>query len=137
MIQQQRGAGTCRNQLMHSPRIGDHLANERTYLAWLRTCFSLISLGFASNRFGVFLAELHVKAQSNAASADTAPGTRRFGLGMVIFGTLLTILATAHYLRVQKDIENDLSLRRPYLVWVVSILAVVFGGSCVILLLSG
>jgi putative membrane protein len=119
------------------PRISDHLANERTYLAWLRTCFSLISLGFATNRFGFFLIELHAKAQSAAENTDISGGTRRFGLGMVIFGTLLTVLATLHYLRVEKDIQLSQTLRRPYLIWMVSVMALIFGASSVILLITG
>ncbi|MBW3625040.1 MAG: DUF202 domain-containing protein [Armatimonadetes bacterium] len=30
--------------------VRDHLANERTYLAWLRTGFTLIGLGFVAVR---------------------------------------------------------------------------------------
>jgi len=32
-----------------------HLANQRTFLAWLRTCVALIGLGFIVSRFGLFL----------------------------------------------------------------------------------
>ncbi|HOK48281.1 MAG TPA: DUF202 domain-containing protein, partial [Bryobacteraceae bacterium] len=36
----------------------DHLANERTFLAWLRTAVALISLGIAINRFSLYLSRL-------------------------------------------------------------------------------
>lgn len=32
-----------------------HLANQRTFLAWLRTCVALIGLGFVVAKFGLFL----------------------------------------------------------------------------------
>jgi uncharacterized membrane protein YidH (DUF202 family) len=35
--------------------ITDHLSNERTYLAYLRTGVSLMSFGIAINRFSIFL----------------------------------------------------------------------------------
>jgi putative membrane protein len=36
----------------------EHQANERTFLAWLRTSIALIGFGFAIARFGLFLREL-------------------------------------------------------------------------------
>jgi hypothetical protein len=34
--------------------VGDHLANERTYLAWLRTALSISAFGIAINRFSLY-----------------------------------------------------------------------------------
>ena len=36
----------------------EHQANERTFLAWLRTSLALIGFGFVIARFGLFLREL-------------------------------------------------------------------------------
>jgi putative membrane protein len=36
-------------------RLREHQANERTFLAWLRTSITLIGFGLAINRFGLFL----------------------------------------------------------------------------------
>jgi putative membrane protein len=36
----------------------EHQANERTFLAWLRTSIALIGFGFAIARFGLFLRQL-------------------------------------------------------------------------------
>ena len=33
------------------PRVTDHLANERTFLAWFRTGLTLIALGIAAGQF--------------------------------------------------------------------------------------
>ncbi len=38
----------------------EHQANERTFLAWLRTSVALIGFGFAIARFGLFLRQLRV-----------------------------------------------------------------------------
>jgi putative membrane protein len=38
----------------------EHQANERTFLAWLRTSIALIGFGFAIARFGLFLQELQI-----------------------------------------------------------------------------
>ena len=39
-------------------RITDHMANERTYLAWLRTGITVIALGFVVAKFGLIVREL-------------------------------------------------------------------------------
>lgn len=33
----------------------DHAANERTYLAWIRTAVALMGLGFVVERFDLFV----------------------------------------------------------------------------------
>ena len=39
-------------------RLADHLANERTLLAWSRTSIAIIALGFVVARFGLLIREL-------------------------------------------------------------------------------
>ena len=46
----------------------EHLANERTFLAWVRTALGLIGLGFVLARMGLFLRQL--------ADAGLAPSGR-------------------------------------------------------------
>ena len=43
----------------------DHAANERTFLAWVRTAVAIIAFGFVVERFDLFLAVL---VPSNAAT---------------------------------------------------------------------
>jgi putative membrane protein len=33
----------------------DHLANERTFLAWVRSCIAIMALGFVVARFGLLI----------------------------------------------------------------------------------
>src|SRR6516165_661830 len=42
--------------------VTDHLANERTYLAFLRTSVGLISFGITINRFSLFLLQTQIVA---------------------------------------------------------------------------
>ena len=37
--------------------VSEHLANERTILAWIRTAIAVMTLGIAINRFSLFLVE--------------------------------------------------------------------------------
>ena len=40
-----------------SKKVSDHLANERTFLAWIRTGLATIAFGFVIERFGLALRE--------------------------------------------------------------------------------
>ena len=49
----------------------DHAANERTFLAWVRTAIAVIAFGFVIEKFNLF-----VLTMANANSLDATP-TRR------------------------------------------------------------
>jgi len=42
-------------------RTQQHLANQRTFLAWLRTAVALFGLGFVVSRFGLFLRSIIIE----------------------------------------------------------------------------
>ena len=52
----------------------DHLAKERTYLAWTRTSLGLIALGIGVERFERFRADMQAQAQARRASANSSNG---------------------------------------------------------------
>ena len=118
-----------------SQYVSQHLANERTYLAWLRTSFSLLTLGFATNKFGQFLVELHMNSDQEIPP-DFLSGSRRFGLVMVIFGTVLMAIASWNYQRTRKGIKAGDYHPASLLIWIVSIMSVLFGITAVVLLLQ-
>lgn len=81
----------------------EHLANERTHLSYLSTAISLVSLGITVNRFSVYLID--------SGDADRRPvgilrDTKQIGLGMVLYGFLLMVLALHRYLRVDRAIDR-------------------------------
>lgn len=64
-----------------------HLANERTFLSWLRTSIALIGLGFIVARFGLFLREygLVIKNANNAAASSFGHyQSSLIGIGIII-----------------------------------------------------
>ncbi|MBC1256732.1 YidH family protein [Trichormus variabilis] len=81
-----------------SDRIRDHLANERTYLAWMRS-------GIALMGFGVLIVRLRI-LQPPLASQPPGNGWK-LGLAFALVGVLTVLLSTQHYFAVRKDIDED------------------------------
>lgn len=93
----------------------EYLANERTFLAWIRTGIASISIGFVIARFSFWLREIAVSTGS--ASNVPQPGlSLPIGLGMVAFGAIMTLLAAFRYRAVHQAIEYDLPHPRSALI---------------------
>jgi putative membrane protein len=81
-----------------SDRIRDHLANERTYLAWMRS-------GIALMGFGVLIVRLRI---IRPPLAPLPPGNGwKLGLAFALVGVLTVLLSTQHYFAVRRDIDED------------------------------
>ena len=52
------------------PRYSDHAANERTFLAWVRTAIAIMAFGFLVEKFDLFSAN---RSADLLASRGTAP----------------------------------------------------------------
>jgi putative membrane protein len=79
-------------------RVRDHLANERTYLAWMRSAIALMG-------FGVLIVRLRLL---RPPLAPQPPGNGwKLGLAFAIAGLLMVLLSTQHYFAVRYDIEED------------------------------
>ncbi len=83
----------------------ERLANERTFLAWVRTSVSIMSLGFVVAKFGLWLRELATRLAPRATmhgSGFAGP----IGMGMIAFGGALALLAAWRFHVVNRQIER-------------------------------
>lgn len=101
----------------------DHLANERTFLAWVRTSLGLAGLGVLLERLG---------AGGEGTIAVAA------GVGFISFGGLSLLYAVSRYLWVAKNLERGTFpvARRGPIVVAFGALLVVGGAILYVLLLS-
>ncbi|MEO8743462.1 MAG: DUF202 domain-containing protein [Lysobacteraceae bacterium] len=80
------------------------LANERTFLAWVRTSIAVISLGFAVTRFDLWFREM---AQGSGHVPMHGIGwSLPMGLTMIAMGGLLSVFAAWRYHVVNRQIEQ-------------------------------
>jgi putative membrane protein len=96
-------------------RAQEHLANERTFLAWVRTNIALISLGFVLARVGPWL------DHTGHGTAPIVARTPMLGFSLVVLGALLTLLAAWRYDTVNREIESGFVKTDRALVWFVTV----------------
>jgi putative membrane protein len=86
-------------------KTSDHLANERTLLAWIRTSIAIIVFGFVIARFGIALRQL--VALSGRSTPPGGPGYSAYlGAAFVAIGVLFAAGGWAHYARTRTAIER-------------------------------
>jgi len=82
----------------------DHAANERTFLAWIRTAIAVMAFGFLIERFDIFLTSmtgtlshpLHGQRFANEA-----------GLAFILLGVVMIVVAAVRFFRIARDIDKD------------------------------
>jgi putative membrane protein len=82
---------------------GEYLANERTFLAWVRTSIAVISLGFVVTKFTVWLNQMAVWMNPHVTPHPLA-ASLPIGVTLMALGGLLVILAARRYWVVNKSI---------------------------------
>src|ERR1700722_5236311 len=89
----------------------DHAANERTFLAWLRTGLAVAAFGFVVQRFNLFLAEfariMPPRAESPARLPRlVAPFGRYDGIALTVIGVVIIVIGTIHFVRTAREIAD-------------------------------
>jgi putative membrane protein len=85
----------------------DHSANERTFLAWVRTAIAVMAFGFLVERFDLFL---ELAAPSMAGRKLWVVGQKfgnEAGLALIILGTSMVTIAATRFLITAKAIDSE------------------------------
>ncbi len=82
-----------------------HMANERTFLAWIRTCIGIMAFGFVIEKFFV------PPGCNRITDAQNVTGEFGFllllGIFLVFMGAAAGLLATYRFLKTEKEIMED------------------------------
>ncbi len=94
------------------PRYTDHAANERTFLAWVRTDIATIAFGFVIAKFNVFILAME-KADQVTPREHRLLGKLSGLLGeydgsvLILIGIMLIALAAVRFIRTGKLIDDQ------------------------------
>lgn len=89
---------------IHNRRV--HMANERTFLAWIRTSVAIMAFGFVVEKFSLFVKEMGYYLRKEAV--PPAPGySSLIGVLLVALGLVMGVLAFIRFKTVEKQIDED------------------------------
>src|SRR3984957_17740184 len=82
----------------------DHAANERTFLAWVRTGIAVVAFGVVIEKFNLFMATIASSALGEVAQRaefERLSGSlgRYEGLALIFGGVALIVLSTVRFTR--------------------------------------
>jgi putative membrane protein len=87
-------------------RYSDHAANERTFLAWVRTAIAIMAFGFLVEKFDLFL---EIAGQTLARQPLSVGGQSLgnvAGLILIGLGAVMIILALVRFRRTGREIDS-------------------------------
>ncbi|OCQ94266.1 hypothetical protein BCD64_05740 [Nostoc sp. MBR 210] len=105
----------------------EHQANERTFLAWLRTSIALIGFGFAIARFGLFLRQLNTAITQQEPVVHPLFNSENLGVALVIVGVSAIALAAWRYNQVFWQIERGDYQPNRLAVWILTAVVMILG----------
>ena len=94
-------------------RYGDHAANERTYLAWVRTGVAVMAFGFLVEKFDIFLIYIGKALHKGTGAHHGLHGAEILGMGLVALGISMMVGASIRFLRTRRAIMAEGPARGP------------------------
>ncbi len=83
-----------------------HMANERTFLAWIRTSIGIMAFGFVVEKFAIFVRQVSY-ILGKEIHAPSRGYSSAFGIALVGLGALMGMLAFIRYKKVERQIDED------------------------------
>ena len=115
-------------------RSREHLANERTFLAWIRTSIALMGFGFVIVKFSLFLKQLSLLLESRGLPSKGYSSI--VGVVMVAVGVMITILAFLQYKKNEEQLKNNYFVSTSMLSILVALIIIIGGIFLIFYLLS-
>jgi uncharacterized membrane protein YidH (DUF202 family) len=90
-----------------------HMANERTFLSWIRTSIGIMAFGFVVEKFGFFIRQVSFfiskePGQIITAGHQPSPGySSVLGILLIGLGAVMGALAFIRYRKVECQIDTD------------------------------
>ena len=83
----------------------DHLANERTFHAWIRTSIGIMAFGFVVVKFSLFVKQISlILGKENIIQSKGYSGI--MGIALVAVGSLTAIFSYTRYKQTEKQLNN-------------------------------
>ena len=85
----------------------DHLANERTFLAWIRTSVGVMAFGFVVVKFSLFVKQLSLLLGKQLIVQQKGYSAI-MGVVLVAVGAFTSVFAYLRYKKTEKQIDQNI-----------------------------
>lgn len=85
----------------------DHLANERTFLAWIRTAIAIMAFGFVVVKFSLFVRQLTYAFTDKVIALPDHGYSGIIGVFLVSLGGVISLLSFMRYKKIERDLNDD------------------------------
>jgi putative membrane protein len=106
---------------MPEAAVRDHLANERTLLAWQRTALGVVAIGFLVDRFAL------------EGGGTTVAGSI-LGITLIVLGAVVSVVGAYRFIRTEREIDTH-TYRPALLAHLVLTAGIVVGAVALVLFL--
>jgi putative membrane protein len=86
--------------------ISDHLANERTFLAWVRTAIGIMAFGFVVVKFSLFVKQLGLLL-GKETTLQQRGYSAIMGIVLVAAGSLISLMAYTRFKKTERRINEN------------------------------
>ena len=108
----------------NSNRARDHLANERTFLAWVRTGAAIVVFGFAIGRFSIAMRQL---TALQGHPVRTAGISVWMGAFTIVAGVMLVVAGLVRYRKTRAQLDAGTFEPAGFVLDLITFLTVLFG----------
>lgn len=105
-------------------RARDHLANERTFLAWVRTAVAIVVFGFAIGRFSIAMRQLTALSGHPLRTGGVSVW---MGATSIMAGVTLVVAGLLRYRKTREQLDHGIFEPAGFGLDVMTILTVLFG----------
>lgn len=84
----------------------DHLANERTFLAWIRTSVAIMGFGFVVVKFALFIKQISLVLNTKQTVLPGKGYSTQIGILLVGIGAFMALYSYLRYRNTEKQLLN-------------------------------
>lgn len=84
----------------------DHLANERTFLAWIRTSIAIMGFGFVVVKFALFIKQISLVLTNKQTVLPGKGYSTQIGVLLVAVGVFMAMYSYLRYRTTEKQLLN-------------------------------